>query len=81
MVTVVMEQRTITATQFKARALRLLDEVEETGRPLAITKRGRVVARVVPPERAADLRGSVTVRASDDELVHASMGAWDMQDA
>lgn len=38
----------ITASQFKARCLRLLDEVGRTGEELIILKRGRPVARVIP---------------------------------
>jgi prevent-host-death family protein len=37
----------ITATNFKAGCLALLDEVQRGGTPIAITKRGRVVANVV----------------------------------
>lgn len=69
----------ITATQFKARCLRLLDEVAETGEPIVITKRGRPVARLEPPVRPADLCGSAKLHLSDEELVHASMGAWDVE--
>lgn len=38
----------ITASEFKARCLRLLDQVGRTGEELIILKRGRAVARVVP---------------------------------
>lgn len=38
----------ISASQFKARCLRLLDEVSRTGEELVVLKRGRPVARVVP---------------------------------
>lgn len=76
----VMSAREITATQFKARCLRLLDEVAETGQPLVITKRGRPVARLEPPSPPVDLRGSAKLLLSDDELVHMSMGPWDMQE-
>lgn len=38
----------ISASLFKARCLRLLDEVSRTGEELIILKRGRPVARVVP---------------------------------
>ena len=38
----------IAAGEFKARCLQLMDEVEETGREVVITKRGRPVARLVP---------------------------------
>lgn len=71
--------REITATQFKARCLRLLDEVAETGEPLVITKHGRAVARLEPPVRAADLRNSAKLHLSDKELIDASMGAWDVE--
>jgi prevent-host-death family protein len=79
--TTVMDAKEITATQFKARCLRLLDEVAETGQALAVTKHGRVVARVEPPSPRADLRDSAKLLLSDDELIHASMGPWDMLDA
>ncbi len=80
-VTMVMPQvfKEITATQFKARCLRLLDEVAETGETLVITKHGRPVARVEPPLRVDDLRESVKFNISDDELIHFSMGPWDME--
>lgn len=39
---------TITATEFKARCLALLDEVQEKGAELVISKHGRPVARLVP---------------------------------
>jgi prevent-host-death family protein len=76
-----MVMTTITATHFKAHCLRLLDQVAETGEPLVITKHGRPVARVEPPSAPADLLGSATIHLPDDELVHASMGAWDVEDA
>lgn len=81
MVTMVMSelQREITATQFKAHCLRLLDEVAETGEALVVTKHGRPVAVVEPPMRPADLRGSVEFKLSDDELINFSMGPWDME--
>ncbi len=59
----------IAATEFKAKCLRLMEQVRRTRRPVSITKHGRVVAQLVPPpvEEAAAwqrLRGSV-VRARD----------------
>lgn len=77
--TMVMSPKEITATQFKARCLRLLDQVAETGEALTITKHGRPVARLEPPLRPDDLRGSVGFEISDDELVHFSIGPWDME--
>jgi prevent-host-death family protein len=80
-VTMVMPhpQREITATQFKARCLRLLDEVAETGETLVVTKHGRPVARVMPPLRPDDLRDSGKLNISDEELIYFSMGPWDME--
>ena len=37
----------VPAAEFKARCLALLDEVHQTGKAITITKRGRVVARLV----------------------------------
>lgn len=41
--------RSIRATEFKAKCLAILDEVERTGEPVMILKRGRPVARLLPP--------------------------------
>lgn len=38
----------ITATDFKARCLALIDQVRERGEPITITKHGRVVATLEP---------------------------------
>jgi prevent-host-death family protein len=80
-VTMVMPQalREITATQFKARCLRLLDEVAATGETLVITKHGHPVARLEPPLRPDDLRGSAKIDMTDEELIYFSMGPWDME--
>jgi len=37
----------ITATEFKAKCLQLLDEVQRSGQELVISKHGRPVARVI----------------------------------
>jgi prevent-host-death family protein len=41
----------IGAAEFKAHCLRILDEVERTGDPVTITKRGRVVGELHPPSK------------------------------
>lgn len=38
----------VAAADFKARCLRLMDEVAEGREPLVVTKKGRPVVRVVP---------------------------------
>jgi prevent-host-death family protein len=40
--------RTIGAGEFKAKCLRLIDEVNESGEPLIVTKRGKPVVEVRP---------------------------------
>lgn len=57
----------IGASEFKAKCLALLDEVQRTGEEVTILKRGRPVARLVPalPEGSGvpqeTLRGTVRV--------------------
>lgn len=45
-----MGDRPIPAAEFKAKCLALIDRVRERGEPITITKRGRVVARLVPAD-------------------------------
>ena len=40
--------RTIKASEFKARCLKLMDEVAETGEEIVITKHGRPVSKLAP---------------------------------
>lgn len=40
----------VTATEFKAKCLKLVDEVVKTHEPVIITKRGKPVAKLVPME-------------------------------
>lgn len=42
---------TIQASQFKAKCLRIMDEVAETGRSVVITKNGKPVATLTPYRR------------------------------
>ena len=41
-----MKNRVIAATEFKAKCLALLDQIEEEGGTITVTKRGRPVATV-----------------------------------
>jgi prevent-host-death family protein len=70
--------RTIPAGQFKARCLDLLDQVERTGTPIVVTKRGRPVAKVVrlEPPSTAGLRGSVTFHG---DVVGPILGDWEVE--
>jgi prevent-host-death family protein len=40
--------RMIKASEFKAKCLAMLDEVERTQQPIVITKRGKPIAELVP---------------------------------
>ena len=68
--------RTITAGEFKARCLALLDEVAATHAAVVITKRGRPVARVVPIDdaEAPSLLGSIL---EEHDLLSPIDERWD----
>jgi prevent-host-death family protein len=58
--------RTMPAGQFKARCLKVMDEVRSTREPVVITKKGRPVAKLVPADGQPDnvfgcMRGEVEV--------------------
>ena len=44
-----MATRTIKASEFKAKCLQLMDEVNESGEIITITKHGKPVAELAPP--------------------------------
>jgi prevent-host-death family protein len=46
-----MVATTITAAEFKAKCLELMDRVHRTGNQITITKRGKPVARLVPAQQ------------------------------
>jgi prevent-host-death family protein len=70
----------ISASQFKARCLALLDEVAESGTELIITKRGEPVARVGPVDPDASLVGSAEQLVDDEELIAPVGGRWEAED-
>jgi prevent-host-death family protein len=45
--------RSIPISEFKAKCLRLVEEVRRTGEPIELTKRGKAVAVVNPPGKDA----------------------------
>ena len=46
--------RTIKASEFKAKCLKLMDEVAETGQEIIITKNGRPVSKLAPYHKRPD---------------------------
>ena len=58
--------KTIKASEFKAKCLKIMDEVAATREPVTITKHGVPVAQLVPVNRAPKtlfgaLKGSMTI--------------------
>ncbi len=59
-------QKKIPAGEFKAKCLKLMDEVQQTGQEVIITKRGKPVARLVPvagkpPSLFGCMKGSIEI--------------------
>lgn len=51
-----MNGKTVAAAEFKATCLRLIDEMNEDGQPITITKRGRPVAVLTPAHSAESMK-------------------------
>lgn len=69
--------RSISASDFKARCLGLLDEVQDTGVEVIITKHGKPVARLVPIGKVREsLRGAWKGLARiNGDIVHVDWSA------
>jgi prevent-host-death family protein len=76
--TMVMSEKVMSASQFKAKCLAVLDEVAATGRPVVVTKRGKPVARVVSVEPVPSLLGSARILVSEEELMEPIDMDWEL---
>ena len=70
--------REIKASEFKAKCLKLIDEVNETGEAIIITKRGKPVVRVereraVPKTLRGSFKGKIELIGIDGTIP----SAWD----
>jgi prevent-host-death family protein len=76
-----MADLVVSATEFKARCLSILDEVERSGRPVTVTKRGRPVATVAPPKtkRFPSLKGALAgkVKVPDEVFFTDYSDLWE----
>ena len=73
--------RTIKASEFKARCLKLMDEVAGNGAEIVITKNGRPVSRLVPYRKKPGTlfgidRGKLEVHGDIDEPLDV---AWEAE--
>lgn len=73
---------TIAVSKFKATCLARLERVRQTGRPLLITKRGVVIAQVLPPpppESPGNGSGAMAGRAVElaDIVAPLDEGEWE----
>jgi len=70
--------RTVKVSEFKAKCLKLLADVADTGEEIVVTKRGKALARVVP-ERASkpttlqgSMKGLIEMLNTDQSLPDVS---------
>ena len=73
--------RTIKASEFKARCLKLMDEVADNGAEIVITKNGRPVSRLVPWRKKPDAlfgidRGKLEILGDVDDPLDV---AWEAE--
>ena len=76
-----MEERVVSATEFKAKCLAFLDEMDRRGGSITITKRGRPVAVVGPAKRKPfkSPKGSWAGRAeSVGDIVTPDLSLWEV---
>jgi prevent-host-death family protein len=76
-----MSSQVVSATEFKAKCLALLDEVATTGSTITVTKRGKPVATVIPaPKKRKSSRGAWKGKIFiPDELLMADRSdLWDV---
>lgn len=64
-----MRTRTVGATEFKAKCLAILDEIQEHGHTVTVTKRGKPVAVVQRAPRKAKWKSSANSWADRMEIV------------
>ena len=73
---------TLSAGQFGASCLQVLDQVRRTRQPVTITKRGKAVAKLVPVDEPGDqplfgrLKGSIVIGG---DIVAPTGEVWDAE--
>jgi prevent-host-death family protein len=70
--------RAVGIRELKTKASEIVREVRETGRPIDITVRGRVVARLTPPPVDAELSADNRGRAAREWLLETEAFAQEV---
>jgi prevent-host-death family protein len=68
------------ASEFKAKCLGLMDEVEATGRSVFITKRGKLIAQLAPIVEASFRKKSIFGRLRPLGVLHGDIVASEFTD-
>ena len=71
--------RTVKASDFKAKCLKIMDEVAASGEPVLITKNGVPISQLIPAKRRPEtlcgsLKGSVSIRG---DIIVPVDAKWD----
>ena len=76
----VMKEKTIPAGEFKAKCLRILDEVNRSREPVTVTKRGKPVARIVSIAQKQSAFGSMAGTVlTEIDIVSPVDEPWDAE--
>ena len=80
---ILSSERSVPAGEFKAHCLRLMDDVQETGTAIVVTKHRRPVVRVSPfrddrPQLVGSCVGQLRIIADIDEDPAIPLDDWDM---
>lgn len=75
-----MKHRLVSATEFKAKCLALLDDVEQNGGSITVTKRGRPVAVVNQAKKTWTLPRNTWAKKAQivGDIVNSDPAIWDV---
>ena len=70
--------KTVLISEFKAKCIKMLKEVQKNGRPLTVTLRGKPIVRVEPIEKRKPKLGTMKGRMIiKGDIIHSDMeGDW-----
>lgn len=61
--------RQVAISQFKAKCLALLDDVNKTKTPLRVTRHGKAIAEVIPPAVESEVTNWMDLMSGDLEII------------